>query len=284
MIEAGLVLEGGAERGIFTAGALDCLMERGVELSYVCGVSAGACNGVDYVSGQIGRSKNVMIPSEKKYRMAKVSTIFTQRAYVDMDMLFDAFPNRLFPFDYETYFASPIRCEMVVTNVITGRAEYLDNREDPDKFMRICRASSSIPVAAPMVDLDGTPYVDGGITDSIPIVHSMELGLRKNVVILTQRADYRKHEPPKALKAFYRAYFRNYPAFARAMLNRHRMYNRQLDLLEKWEEEGKVFVLRPLVQPVKRLESDPAKLEPFYRHGYERMEQRMDELMAYLEA
>ena len=187
MFEAGLVLEGGAERGVFTAGALDYLMERGIEFSYVCGASAGACNGVDFVSKQIGRSKAAFIPKDPSYRMAKLSAIPSQHALIDMDMLFDAFPNDLIPFDYDTYFASPVRCEMVVTNAVSGEAEYRDDRTDHKRFMDICRASSSIPVFARMVDLDGTPYVDGGVGDSIPLVHSMKLGYRKNFVILTQK-------------------------------------------------------------------------------------------------
>ena len=283
MIEAGLILEGGAERGIFTAGALDALMEKGMEFSYVCGVSAGACNAVDYVSRQIGRSKRVMIPSEKKYRMAKVSAIPSQHAYIDMDMLFDDFPNRVFPFDYETYFASPIRCEMVVTNALTGCAEYMDSRDDRQAMMDICRASSSIPIFTPMAKINGTPYVDGSVSDAIPIVHSLQAGYRKNLVILTRMADYEKTEPGKAIQAIYRAYLRKYPALLRVMLNHHKDYNRQLALLKKWEAEGKVFVLRPEMPPVDRLEYRAEKLEPFYQHGYDLMERRMDELTAYLE-
>ncbi len=283
MFEAGLVLEGGAERGVFTAGALDYLMERGIEFSYVCGASAGACNGVDFVSKQIGRSKAAFIPKDPSYRMAKLSAIPSQHALIDMDMLFDAFPNDLIPFDYDTYFASPVRCEMVVTNAVSGEAEYRDDRTDRKRFMDICRASSSIPVFARMVDLDGTPYVDGGVGDSIPLVHSMKLGYRKNFVILTQKDGYRKKPAGRALEALYRSCFRKYPNLVRALLNRHLVYNRELDLLKKWEEEGRVFVLRPKEGVVGRLESDPKILETFYQHGYDLMKERESDLLAYLE-
>lgn len=282
MFQAGLILEGGAERGVFTAGALDYLMEEEIWFSYVCGVSAGACNAVDYVSKQIGRSHDAFIPKDPSYRMVQPSALFTQHALIDMDMLFDDFPNRRIPFDYDTYFASEIECEMVVTNAITGKAEYRDDRTDRRRFMDICRASSSIPVFTPMVMLDGVPFVDGGVGDSIPVMHSMKKGYRKNVVILTQKAGYRKEALGKAMEAMYKALFRHYPMLVRSLMNRHLVYNRQLDLLEKWESEGRVFVLRPEMESVGRLESDPGKLTAFYDHGYERMKARAGELMDYL--
>ena len=282
MIEAGLILEGGAERGVFTAGVLDCLMEEGIEFSYSCGVSAGACNAVDYLSKQIGRSKQVMIPVDPSMRMAKLSAIPTQHSIIDMEMLFDRFPNRQIPFDYDTYFASPMSCELVVTNALTGEAEYLDERADRKRLMQILRASSSIPVFTPMVMLDGVPYVDGSIADPIPIMHSMKKGFRKNVIVLTQERSYRKSEPDRKTEAFYRAYFRKYPKLRELMIHRPRNYNRMLDVIEKWEREGLVFVLRPETGVVGRLESDPAKLTPFFQHGYDVMRERLGEMKEYL--
>ena len=283
MIEAGLVLEGGAARGVFTAGVLDYLMEQRIEFSYVCGVSAGASNAVDYVSEQIGRTRDAMIPKDKKYRMVKLSAIPTQHSLLDMDMLYDRFPNELIPFDYDTYFRSPLRCEMVVTNALTGKPEYLDDRTNRERFMAICRASGSMPIFTPYVYVDGVPYVDGSIGDSVPVLHSMQQGLKKQIVVLTRRESYRKSAPSAAVAAFYRIYFKKYPALLEAMMNRHVMYNRQLDLVRKWEQEGCIFVLRPQVQEVGRLESGTEELMKFYRHGYELMKERFGELSAYLE-
>ena len=133
-----------------------------------------------------------------------------------------------------------------------------------------------------MVYLDGVPYVDGGVGDSIRIVHTLRKGYRKNVVILTRRADYRKKEPSRAEDAFYALCFRKYPELLRAMRRRHLIYNRELDLVEKWEAEGRIFVLRPEMEEVGRLESDVEKLSAFYDHGYDLMKARMDEMMAYL--
>ena len=282
MIKAGLILEGGAERGVFTAGALDLLLEQDFRFEYVCGVSAGACNAVDYVSEQPGRTRDAMIPKDKSYRMAKISTIPTQHSLIDMDMLFDSFPNELIPFDYQTYFASPIRCEMVVTNCETGEAEYLDDRSNEKRFMDMCRASSSIPVFSQPVLIDGTMYVDGGVGDAVPLLHSMEYGYRKNVVILTRQKGDRKKAPGKVSEAVYSAVFRRYPKLVRKLMTRHLEYNKMSSLIEKWEDEGKIFVLRPEIQPVDRLEMDPEKLTPFYRHGYELMESRLPELKEYL--
>lgn len=283
MINAGLILEGGAERGSFTAGALDFLMEQEIWFEYTCGVSAGACNAVDYVAKQIGRSRDAFIPKDKSYRMAKLSAIPKQHSLIDMDMLFDAFPNDLIPFDYETYFSSPIRCEMVVTSCETGNAEYLDNRTDREYFMNICRASSSIPVFAPPVQLENGLYVDGGVSDAVPVIHSMKLGFRKNVVILTRERGYRKKAPGTAMTALYRKAFRNYPNLVHTLLTRHHEYNRISELIEKWEDEGHIFVLRPERKPVDRLEMDPEKLYSFYRHGYELMESRFKAMKEYLE-
>ena len=281
-VKAGLILEGGAERGVFTAGALDYLMEQDFWFEYTCGVSAGACSAVDYVAKQHGRTRDAMIPKERSYRMAKLSSLVTKRALIDMDMLFDRFPNELIPFDYDTYFSSDLLCEMVVTNCETGEAEYLDNRTDPDTFMTICRASSSIPIFSPPVEIDGTEYVDGGVADAIPLIHSMKLGYRKNLVVLTRQKGYVKPAPDAASRRVYRTWFRRYPELVRMLLTRHTAYNRLIRTMEKWEAEGKVFVLRPEIQPVGRLEMNPDRLMPFYDHGYEVMERRFGELEAYL--
>ena len=170
MIKATLVLEGGANRGVFTSGVLDYLMGKELYMSNVIGVSAGACNAVDYVSKQAGRSRECVIHREKEYDYVYgLKKTLKEKALMDMDMLFDKFPNEIYPFDFETYFASEMECELVVTNCITGAAEYLSEDKDPERLMKICRASSSMPLAAPIANVDGIPYMDGGLADSIPI-------------------------------------------------------------------------------------------------------------------
>lgn len=280
--EAALVLEGGGTRGVFTAGVLDYLMEKEVKFPYVIGVSAGACNAIDYVSKQIGRTKDCTIIQDRKNRYIGTKDALKKGYLFDMDRLFDEYPNRLFPFDFDTYFASDIQCEVVVTNCLTGEAMYLSEKQDRERLLTICRASSSIPLISPVVDVDGIPCVDGGVADSVPLIHSMKLGHQKNVVVLTRNKGYRKKAPGKS-RLLYTAALKKYPNLLNALLNRYRNYNRVMELVEKWEEEGHIFVIRPEVEPVSRTEQNVEKLTEFYDHGYQMMKQRMEEMQAYLE-
>lgn len=280
--EAALVLEGGGTRGVFTAGVLDYLMEKEVKFPYVIGVSAGACNAIDYVSKQIGRTKDCTIIQDRKNRYIGTKDALKKGYLFDMDRLFDEYPNRLFPFDFDTYFASDIQCEVVVTNCLTGEAMYLSEKQDRERLLTICRASSSIPLISPVVDVDDIPCVDGGVADSVPLIHSMKLGHQKNVVVLTRNKGYRKKAPGKS-RLLYTAALKKYPNLLNALLNRYRNYNRVMELVEKWEEEGHIFVIRPEVEPVSRTEQNVEKLTEFYDHGYQLMKQRMEEMQAYLE-
>lgn len=280
--EAALVLEGGGTRGVFTAGVLDYLMEKEIKFPYVIGVSAGACNAIDYVSKQIGRTKDCTIIQDRKNRYIGTKDALKKGYLFDMDRLFDEYPNRLFPFDFDTYFASDIQCEVVVTNCLTGEAMYLSEKQDKERLLTICRASSSIPLISPVVDVDGIPCVDGGVADSVPLIHSMKLGHQKNVVVLTRNKGYRKKAPGKS-RLLYTAALKKYPNLLNALLNRYRNYNRVMELVEKWEEEGHIFVIRPEVEPVSRTEQNVEKLTEFYDHGYQLMKQRMEEMQAYLE-
>lgn len=280
--EAALVLEGGGTRGVFTAGVLDYLMEKEVKFPYVIGVSAGACNAIDYVSKQIGRTKDCTIIQDRKNRYIGTKDALKKGYLFDMDRLFDEYPNRLFPFDFDTYFASDIQCEVVVTKCLTGEAMYLSEKQDKERLLTICRASSSIPLISPVVDVDGIPCVDGGVADSVPLIHSMKLGHQKNVVVLTRNKGYRKKAPGKS-RLLYTAALKKYPNLLNALLNRYRNYNRVMELVEKWEEEGHIFVIRPEVEPVSRTEQNVEKLTEFYDHGYQLMKQRMEEMQAYLE-
>lgn len=280
--EAALVLEGGGTRGVFTAGVLDYLMEKEVKFPYVIGVSAGACNAIDYVSKQIGRTKDCTIIQDRKNRYIGTKDALKKGYLFDMDRLFDEYPNRLFAFDFDTYFASDIQCEVVVTNCLTGEAMYLSEKQDKERLLTICRASSSIPLISPVVDVDGIPCVDGGVADSVPLIHSMKLGHQKNVVVLTRNKGYRKKAPGKS-RLLYTAALKKYPNLLNALLNRYRNYNRVMELVEKWEEEGHIFVIRPEVEPVSRTEQNVEKLTEFYDHGYQLMKQRMEEMQAYLE-
>lgn len=283
LVQAGLILEGGANRGIFTAGVLDYLTEQGIFLSYVVGVSAGACNALDYVSRQEGRTKDCIMPHTKETMYSSVKRVLKSRSLFDMDMIFEKYPNEIFPFDFDSYFQSEMDCEMVVTNCHTGRAEYKSENSDRNRLLQICRASSSIPILSPMVKLDGQSYVDGGVADSIPIIHSMRKGYRKNVVILTRNMGYRKKVSKKSRPLNYAA-LKGYPNLAKSLSSRAVQYNKILECVEKWEREGHIFVIRPEIKPIGRAEKDETLLEGFYRHGYEVMEEKLPLLEAYLNA
>ncbi len=284
MVKATLVLEGGATRGVFTSGALDYLMEKDFYTSYVIGVSAGSCNALGYVSKQPGRTRDCMIHKEKEYSYYYGFRKFIkEKSLMDMDMVFDRYPNEIYPFDYDTYFASDIECEIVTTNCVTGRAEYMTEDSDKQRLMKICRASCSMPLICPMVNVDGIPYLDGGLADSIPIERAMEIGNGKSIVILTRNPGYRKKMPSRATVQLYRRAYKKYPNLIRSIVNRSIMYNRTMKLLEQLESEGKIFVLRPLIPTVSRLEKDYDALMHFYEHGYRLMRKEYDELMRFLE-
>lgn len=283
MQKATLVLEGGATRGVFTAGALDYIMEKDVYMSHVIGVSAGSCNAVDYISKQIGRTRDCMIHKEKELDYYYgVRKFIKERSIMNMDMIFNTYPNQLIPFDYETYFESEMKCEMVVTNCTTGEAEYLDEREERERMMKICRASCSMPLACPMVNIDGVPYLDGGIADSIPIDRALEIGNEKIVVILTRNPGYKKNQPTAPVVKLYRKAYKSYPKFVHTLLRRNYMYNEEVRKVCELEKAGKIFVLRPLIPPVSRLEKNTDTLMNFYNHGYQLMEKEFENLLTYL--
>lgn len=283
MINASLVLEGGATRGVFTSGALDYLMEQNLYMSHVVGVSAGSCNGVDYVSKQIGRTRDCMIHKEKEYDYYMgIRKFLKEKSLLNMDMIFDKYPNEIFPFDYETYFASEMEFEVVTTNCVTGQAEYMKEKKEKERLMKICRASSSMPLISPIVNIDGIPYLDGGLADSIPIQRATTYGNKKIVLILTRNMEYRKKPASKGTRRLYASAYKKYPNLVKSMIRRPLVYNRTMDWVTELERRGKIFVLRPQIKPVSRLEKDYDALMNFYDHGYHLMKREYDALMEYL--
>ena len=284
MITGTIVLEGGATRGVFTSGILDYLMEEDLYFSHVIGVSAGSCNGVDYVSRQIGRTKKCMIPEKKEYSYySGVRSAIKEKSILDMDMVFDTFPKKIYPFDFETYFQSDMVCEIVTTNCETGKAEYMTEQSDPDRLMKLCRASSSMPLLSPIVNIDGVPYLDGGLADSVPIRRALQSGNEKIVLVLTRNPGYRKKPISKGTVKLYRRAYKKYPNLVHAAIYRNHVYNKTMELVERLEEEEKIFVIRPLVPTVSRLERHETALTAFYQHGYNLMKRQREALQRYLE-
>ena len=282
--KATLVLEGGAIRGIFTSGALDYLMERDLYFSDVIGVSAGSCNAVDYVSRQPGRTRDCMIPTDKegKYYYG-IRDFVKEKSLMNMDLIFDKYPKELLPFDFETYFNSEINCQIVTTNCLTGKAEYMTEDSDNDRLMKLCRASSSMPLLTPIVNIDNVPYLDGGLADSVPIRRAQQMENEKIVVILTKNQGYRKSVLSPTMQRVYKRAYKSYPNLIRTIFRRSFEYNKTMNYLDQLEKRGEIFILRPQVKPVSRLERNKETLHAFYEHGYKYTERKFDDLMEYLE-
>lgn len=261
-----LILEGGGMRGVFTCGVLDNFMERGIRFPFTVGVSAGACNGLSYMSGQRGRAKYSNIDLLEKYHYVGLKYLFTQRNIMDFKLLFEDFPERIIPYDYDAYFRCSERFVMVATNCITGEANYFEEKSSPKRVMEIVRASSSLPFVSPISYVDGIPMLDGGIADSIPIIYTRQLGFTNNFVVLTRNRGYRKEiKRQPYIKLFYG----KYPKLREAIANRNAIYNRTLDYIEEMEDKGEILVVRP-VKPiaVDRIEKDADKLRRLYEEGY----------------
>lgn len=263
----GLVLEGGGMRGIFTVGVLDYFMDHQIWFPYTIGVSAGASNGISYVSRQRGRSRFSNIELLKKYNYIGLHHFFKGRGYIDLNFLFYIYPDMYYPLDYETYFKSTDRFVMVTSNCLTGKAEYFEEKKDPRRLVDICRASCTLPILCPVAYVDGIPMVDGGVCDAIPVRHAIADGYTRNVIILTRNKGYRKADKNFWLPSFI---YKKYPAIREQLKLRYRLYNEVLDYIDQLEEEGKALVIRPEKKmKVGRTENDPLKLEALYQEGYE---------------
>lgn len=274
--DIGLVLEGGGMRGVFTCGVLDYFMDNDIRFPYTIGVSAGACNGLSFMSRQRGRAKYSNIDMLEKYNYIGFRHYIRKRNIMDFDLLFHEFPEHLVPYDYDSYFSSPDRFEMVTTNCLTGEPNYFEEKKDKNRVIDIVKASSSLPIMCPIAYVDNIPMLDGGIVDSIPIERSINQGYEKNIVVLTRNKGYRKEKKDVKVPSFV---YRKYPAVREALSNRNKLYNHQLELIERLEEEGNALVIRP-EKPiiVDRIEKDTGKLVALYEEGYELGRQVKDKI------
>lgn len=267
----GLVLEGGGLRGVFTCGVLDCFMDHGIRFPFTVGVSAGACNGLSYMSGQRGRARSSNIDLMEKHHYVGFKYLITQGCIMDYKLLFEDFPEKIIPYNYDAYFSNPDRFVMVTTNCLTGEAEYFEEKSSSERVMSIVRASSSLPFVSKITYVDGVPMLDGGIVDSIPVQYALDQGYEKLVVILTRNKGYRKKEGKMRIA---KAFYRKYPELQKALSVRNIRYNQTMDLIEKLEAEGRITVIRP-IRPIEvgRIEKDITKLAALYQEGYEVAEQ-----------
>ena len=282
MYQAGLILEGGGMRGMYTAGGLDAFLDKEIEFSSIYGVSAGACHACSYISKQRGRAFRVGVDYLDDPNYCSFKSFLKTGDLFGADFTYGEIPDVLDPFDYDAFRNYEGSFFAVVTNVQTGKAEYKRVR-DAEKHLWMVRASASLPLVSRTIAVKGKYYLDGGIADSIPIRKSIEDGNEKNVVILTRDAGYRKE--PNGLLPLMRIRYPGKKEFLDAVETRHIHYNEVLAFLEEEEEAGRVFVIRPSEEvEVKRIEKDRDKLEALYLQGFEDCMARADAMIAYLES
>lgn len=278
-MKTGLALEGGAMRGMFTAGVLDVFMDEGIKFDSITGVSAGAVFGVNFLSGQKGRALRYCKKFNKDKRYMGLKSFITTGNLVNKEFAYGVVPEKYDVFEDETFMKSGVPYYAVVTNMITGkREEHKINSVYGD--MEILRASASMPFVSKPVILSGTPYLDGGVSDSIPFERFIDEGYDKVVIVLTRDKEYIKKKMPSfPIELCYK----KYPEFKKALKNRHNMYNESLERINELEKEGKVFVIRPS-EPikVKRMEKNPEELKKVYDEGVNEAINEMKRLKEYL--
>ena len=278
-MKIGLVLEGGAMRGMYTAGVLDTFLDKDFWVDGIISVSAGALFGVNYPSRQKGRAirYNKKFISDKRYISFK--SLASTGNIVNKDFAFYEVPFKYDVFDNKTFKESDIDFYVAVTNLQTAQAEYV-KLIDPLAQMEVLRATSAMPYVSRPVEIDGIPYLDGAIADSIPVEQMKKLGYDKIIVILTRTLDYRKSKPMTWIAKWF---YRHYPHFADAVNQRYAMYNRQFENVIKLAEKGDIFVIRPSVDlKIKRIEKDPNKLQAMYELGMKDMQLQWKNLLDYL--
>ena len=281
-MKKGLILEGGAMRGMFTAGVIDVLMENGVEFDGAVGVSAGAAFGVNYKSKQIGRviRYNTRFARDKRYSgwgvFLRTGNIYsTDFCYNEVPLVHDIF-------DFDTYESNPMEFYVVTTDVETGKAVYYKLGGRDDYCFDWIRASASMPLVSQIVQIGEQKMLDGGISDSIPVKFFESIGYDKNIVILTQPKNYRKKK--NSLLPLVKLKYIKYPNFVKTVANRHNMYNETLAYIEEKEKTGELMVIRPEDKlPVGRVEKNPDKLRLVYETGRRTAYEHLDKILKFLE-
>ncbi|GAE91110.1 patatin-like phospholipase [Gracilibacillus boraciitolerans JCM 21714] len=282
MKDIGLVLEGGGSRGVYTAGVLRYLMENDTFFPYVIGVSAGACNGSSYISKQIDRNRITTIEYVNHPEYLSFRNWLTKRQLFGMDFIFDTLPNQLVPFDYETFNSAPEEFVVGVTDCTTGESLFYRKSEFADDMITLLRASSSLPLVAPIVHFDEKALMDGGISAPIPIKQAIRDGYEKNVVVLTRNRGY--YKKPQSINWYMQKKYQQYPGLLAALKKRHQEYNETINFLYEEEKKGNVFIISPTEKlKVGRVERNKNKLKDLYHRGYQDLEQLNDALNEFLQ-
>lgn len=280
----GIILEGGAMRGIFTAGIMDFFLEKNIQIPNVLAVSAGAYAGMNYVSGQKGRIVDSVIKPVENNKLLGPGVFMKTGDFFNMDLLFNKIPRVLCPFDFEAFKASGKRFITSAIDCVTGEARYFEKFENLDEFLDICRVANSLPLLAKMGYIDGVPMMDGGMADAIPLSKALKEGWDKIIVVFTREASYRKSDHGDVYNSrMVKWIYRKFPGLLRAIDERPKRYNESIENLNEMERQGKAFIFRPEGITLQNNESDPDALMRYYEAGYSQAEARYDELMKYLE-
>lgn len=275
----GLVLEGGTFRGIFSAGVMDAFIEEGIEFPYIVGVSAGISNGASYVSKQFARNIDILEKYRNDKRYIGMRNYKKCRSMFGLDFVFGEIPQKLIPFDYETFKNYGGKCLVGVTNAETGKAEFRNALEDDENFMSL-RATCAIPGYFPAIEIDGKPYFDGGLASPICVKQALKDGCSRTVIILTQPDGFVK-KCGKGNVAMSQVIKRKYPAMEMLLLTRHKLYNKQLEFCRELEKRGKAIIFRP-EHPLDSFEKDEKVLRQTWREGYEMGKAKAEEVKNFM--
>lgn len=275
-----LVLEGGGFRGIYTSGVLDYFMEQGLYLPQVYGISAGALNALGYAAKQPGRTAQINFRFCHDKRYISVHNMIKYRCAFNLEFIFDTIPERYIPFDYSTFFSSPVQIHVGATNLLTGRCDFF-GKDQMDKKLFPARASAALPLFSYILYLNGVPYLDGGIACPIPIARSVRDGNKKHVIILTLNASFVRK--PTSHMHLIRQVYRQYPNFIATEEKRHLIDRRQRSSCALLSKTGQAFVLQPK-QPltISAMRADEQSLRELYIQGYEEAKEAFPQLMEFL--
>ena len=270
-----LILEGGTFRPIFSAGVMDALLDNNIIFPYCIGVSAGITNGISYISKQKGRNLEVLAKYRNDKRYLGYGNFLKCKSLFGLDFVFDEIPNKLVPFDMDTYKKYTGKILIGVTNAKTGKTEYLDGKDLDDKATFL-RATCALPIFFPVIKINDNEYYDGGLCDPIPIKKAITDGNEKHLIILTQPKGYKKDLSKKNIIVS-KLLNHKYPNLKNSFLTRHEHYNETVKFCEDLEKQGKAIILRP-EYPLESFEKDVNKLKSNYEHGYELATKHLTEI------
>lgn len=280
-MKTGLILEGGAMRGMFTAGIMDVMMENGVDFDGVIGVSAGAAFGCNYKTRQIGRVIRYNTEYCRDKRFCSIRSLLKTGNLYNAEFAYGEIPLKYDPFDFDTYMSNPMEFYVVCTDIAKGEPVYHRYEGWEDHGFDWIRASASLPLVSKTIDIDGRILLDGGISDSVPLKFFESIGYDRNIVVLTQPEGYIKEK--NSLVPLLKVCYRKYPRLAELMAQRHIVYNETVSYISEKEKRGEVLVIRPeSALDIGKVEKDPEKLKAVYNIGREAAEKRLDEIKAFL--